>query len=100
MELTKAEALKMVCCGPRLGMCIASDCMAWRWSRISNGCVRLEQVAPPTKCLPCNGTGSVPDEGGVSGTCPECDGTGVIGHWERVGYCGLAGLPSPPEVTR
>jgi len=36
----------------------------------------------------------MPNDVGEPGVCPECDGEGKLGHFEKIGYCGLAGRPN------
>lgn len=71
--------------------CVASVCMAWRWVPGA-----MKEVAPPEDCPECFGKGRLDDtreEGIETRTCERCDGDGKIGHFEHVGYCGLAGPP-------
>lgn len=68
--------------------CRASDCMAWRWG------MGQKQIAPPSECAACSGKGTMPNDVGEPGVCPECDGEGKLGHFEKIGYCGLAGRPN------
>ena len=62
--------------------CAASECMAWRWALSPEGNLAMRQTAPPSVCPNCSGDGT---------DCAECEGTGRIGHYERTGFCGLAG---------
>jgi hypothetical protein len=74
--------------------CVASECMAWRLAVDADDHYSMRQVAPPTVCATCSGTGAVPapPDGGPESCCM-CDGEGKIGHYKRTGYCGLAGRP-------
>ncbi len=87
MNLTEKEAQRKYCphgmgCG--LMGCLASECAAWRWALLPSGHRMMGVAAPPSNC---------PDCGGHGGACSTCDGDGKIGHFEPVGYCGLAGKP-------
>ena len=70
--------------------CSGPNCMAWRWRFDEDGNKVMKTTKPEAKCFECE-NGVV--RGGAGGTCAECDGEGVIMHWEQVGYCGLAGKP-------
>ena len=68
-------------------LCIASDCMAWRWADPAEKNERRH-------CEACDGTGySMTDSG--PGICPSCDELGVTLHPyptpARRGYCGAFG---------
>ncbi len=95
MNLTEKEARKKEC-PYRFSrdpdrwttLCVASECMAWRTSMNNSGGHVMKQVAPPTPCKNCGGAGHIDGD-----CCAECEGDGNIGHFERTGYCGLAGKP-------
>jgi|GEM_PF-6580906 len=68
--------------------CIASVCMAWRWTKEYENCRR------------CSGTGNAPpsaarDYCGPERTveCDTCSGRGTRKVDDKRGYCGLAGSP-------
>jgi hypothetical protein len=67
--------------------CSVSGCMAWRWLP------DMKSVALASECPDCNGSKIEAGEIGFEGICSTCDGEGKIGHFERTGYCGLAGGP-------
>lgn len=56
-------------------MCIASECMAWRWAD------EPREVGTDIKCEHCDGTGVIGDE-----ECPHCV-TGYQVEGIPVGYC-------------
>ena len=69
--------------------CVASDCMAWRWSDPA-------EKNEHRHCEACDGTGySMTDSG--PGVCPSCDERGVTLHPyptpARRGFCGAFGRP-------
>jgi hypothetical protein len=98
MILTEIEAMGKWCAvvggGEDEGCCGGSKCMAWRYAIDADGHYSRKQVAPPSECPDCKGDGIVRDDNdGDNATCASCDGEGKIGHYERTGYCGLAGKP-------
>jgi DnaJ-class molecular chaperone len=105
MILTEKEAEKKSCCDGGYGTvvtvgdegkysCIASKCMAWRQAFDADGHYTLKQVAPPSECPDCKGTGTIRDDTDTDDVpCASCDGEGKIGRYEHMGYCGLAGRP-------
>lgn len=97
MTLTEKEACNKECPYKfsrdperNTSFCVASECVAWRWRLNPSGHFDLKQIAPTETCAECHGTGS--SDGGKS-ACFFCNGDGTIGHFERTGYCGLAGKP-------
>ena len=68
--------------------------MAWRWKLDPDGHPVIKQVSPPSECLDCKGTGATRNDTDTDDVpCPECDGEGKVGYYERMGFCGLAGKP-------
>lgn len=97
MILTEKEALRKYCPhGMNAGLigCLASECMAWRSAFDADGHHLMKQVAPPSECPDCKGTGAIRNDTDTDdASCASCDGDGKIGHYERAGFCGLAGKP-------
>ena len=66
-------------------LCIASDCMAWRWADPAEKHERRQ-------CETCGGTGGTEER-----ACMDCEGEGVRLHPyptpARRGYCGAFGHP-------
>jgi hypothetical protein len=92
MSLTEKEARTKAClkvrllapyaadCAPRRVPCIASDCMAWRWHRLSQTPMHLHGMPQPDK------------EMWVRKGWVETD-THMTPPPPTTGFCGLAGQP-------
>lgn len=102
MILTENEAKTKICCGPLCiaatmegaNPCVASECMAWRWVFDATGHHSMKQIAPPSECPDCKKARIIHgDNTTMITTCASCDDEGMIGHYERAGFCGLVGKP-------
>jgi len=90
MTHTEKDAKALWCCVGMANLesikCAASECMAWRWG------MGMKMIAPPSNCLDCKGTGFIPNDTDTENVgCSTCEGTWKIGHFEKIGYCGLVG---------
>ena len=95
------EEAKVMSCPIAKDRCISSKCMMWRWgTEVTERGITIQsrrETGERWSCDDCNGEGKhhkYVTEENTEGWCPECEGAGNGFRFARIGFCGLAGVPS------